>query len=96
MQDNEIIRSEPSDAMINEELCERVDYVVEDSLLHDETFKYRKEEMRDLSEMYRIAMNMDKKQLAVFVCAALDKYTFMVFQNVAEFVINLLNERGRK
>lgn len=91
-EDNEFIRGVPVTAVINEPVMQRVDYVVEDTLLHDETFKYSEEELADLSEEYRIAMNMDKKQLATFVVAALDKYPFMVMQCVAELVI----ERGKR
>jgi len=94
-EDNYCIRSEVSDAAVNEHLIERVDYIVSDNLLQDETFKYSQDEMLDLSETYRIALNMDKKQLAVFVVAALEKFPFMVIQCVGEAVVETL-ERGRK
>ena len=76
---------------INYDLIDRVDWIVdEDVLLHDDTFKIHdkdEQEARHLSELYRIADNMTKKELAVMAGVAAEKYPFMVMQVIAEYLI---------
>ena len=53
---------------VNRELLDRIEWIVDDDiLLHDDTFKIHdknEQEARHLSELYRVADNMDKKELA--------------------------------
>lgn len=82
--DKYAIYGNESDGAINVQLMDRIDYVIDGDMLQDETFKYSNDELRDLSELYRMALNMDKKQLAVCVTAAIVKHPMMVFQLLAE------------
>ena len=76
---------------VNRELLDRIEWIVDDDiLLHDDTFKIHdknEQEARHLSELYRVADNMDKKELAVVAAVACDKHPFMVMQIVAEYLI---------
>ena len=78
---------------INQEVVDRTNWIVDDDvLLHDDTFKVddrNLEEVRHLSELYRVVNNMDKKELAICVGVAAEKYPFMVMQCVAESVMRI-------
>lgn len=74
---------------INEELLSDIDWVVDDVLLHDETFKtwehdLDKQEQMHLSELGRIFENFTKSDFACAVITAFRNYPFMVLQVVAE------------
>lgn len=77
---------------INEELNNRVDWIVDDVILHDDTFKtwehdLDKQEQMHLSELGRICQNFTKSDFAAVVITAMENYPFMVLQIVAEYVI---------
>ena len=92
-------KSEYGDPFVDNEFCDRVDYVVDDSLLHDETFKpweHNSDDLmrRDLSELRRVVENFTKKDFAAVVITAMENYPFMVLQIVAEYIINLDEKRN--
>ena len=79
---------------INEELNERIDWVVDDVLLHDDTFKewehdISKQERMHLSELGRICQNFSKTDFAAVVITAMENYPFMVMQIAAEYIQRL-------
>lgn len=77
---------------INRDILERTAWIGGDTILHDDTFKIHdseREEARHLSELYRLASGMDKRELAVVAAAAMEKHPFMVMQIVAEYVVRL-------
>ena len=85
-------RYDDDEPFVNEELMSSIDWVCEDSILHDDTFKIddrKTEEAMHLSELYRITCNMDKKELAVVAATAMEKYPYMILQIVAEYVERL-------
>ena len=79
---------------INEDLNARIDWIVDDVLLHDETFKewehdITKQERMHLSELGRICQNFSKTDFAAVVITAMENYPMMVLQVVAEYVQRL-------
>lgn len=87
-----------SEPFIDEELCNAVDWVVDDTLLHDETFKtwehdLTKERKRDLSELGRILGNFTKSDFACAVIVAFRNYPYMVLQVIAEEITNKEGEK---
>lgn len=78
---------------INEELLSDIDWVVDDVLLHDETFKtwehdLDKQEKMHLSELGRIFENFTKSDFACAVITAFRNYPYMVLQVIAEEITN--------
>ena len=76
---------------INEELNRRVEWVVDDVILHDETFKtwehdLDKQEQMHLSELGRICQNFTKSDFAAVVITAMENYPYMVMQIAAEYI----------
>ena len=64
---------------INEEFNDRIEWVVDDVLLHDETFKtwehdIDKQERMHLSELGRVLENFTKSDLACAVITAFRNY----------------------
>ena len=87
-------RKREDEPFINEELNERIDWIVDDVLLHDETFKewehdITKQERMHLSELGRICQNFSKTDFAAVVITAMENYPLMVLQIVAEYVQRL-------
>jgi len=87
-------RKREDEPFINEELNERIDWIVDDVLLHDETFKewehdISKQERMHLSELGRICQNFSKTDFAAVVITAMENYPLMVLQIVAEYVQRL-------
>ena len=79
---------------INEELNDRIDWIIDDVLLHDDTFKewehdIDKQERMHLSELGRMCQNFTKSDFAAVVITAMDNYPLMVLQIVAEYVQRL-------
>lgn len=82
---------------INSDLIDRVDWVVDDSILHDDTWKewehdIDKQEEMHLSELYRMLENFTQTDLAVATIVAMENYPFMVLQIVAEYIVNKENK----
>ena len=79
---------------INDELNERIEWVVDDVLLHDDTYKewehdIDQQERMHLSELGRVCQNFTKTDFAAVVITAMENYPFMVLQIVAEYVQHL-------
>jgi hypothetical protein len=82
---------------INTDLIDRVDWIVDDSILHDDTWKewehdIDKQEEMHLSELYRMLENFTQTDLAVATIVAMENYPFMVLQIVAEYIVNKENK----
>ena len=87
-----IIREE--EPFINEEFNDRIEWVIDDVLLHDETFKTWEhdidgQERRHLSELGRICQNFSKSDFAAVVITAMENYPLMVMQIAAEYIQRL-------
>ena len=86
---------------INEDLYKRVDWLMEDTLLHDETYKTwekadpEQQEKMHLSELKRLFDGMTKSDFAVAVIVALENYPYMVLQCVAEYITRKGTDHGR-
>ena len=83
---------------INESLINNIDWIMEDSILHDETFKtwehdIDKQEQMHLSELGRILENFTKSDLACAVITAFRNYPYMVLQVIAEEITNKEGEK---
>lgn len=86
---NDVDHGEP---FINDGFCDRVDWILEDTILHDDTYKYyekydkTQEERAHLSELERLLRGFEKSDFAVAVMTALENYPYMVLQCVAEYI----------
>ena len=92
-------RYDDDEPFINDEFIDRVNYVVDDSILHDDTFKewehdIDKQEKMHLSELGRVCQNFTKSDFAAVVITAMENYPYMVLQIVAEYIINLGKKRN--
>lgn len=81
------------ESYINDEMLDRIDFINEDSILHDDTWKtWEKrlgdQEARELSDWCRILQGSSKSELAMATMVAMENYPFMVLQIVAEYIIN--------
>ena len=79
---------------INDEFNDRIEWVIDDVLLHDETFKgwehdIEAQERRHLSELGRMCQNFTKSDFAAVCIVAMENYPMMVLQIVAEYVERL-------
>ena len=79
---------------MNEELNSRIEWVIDDVLLHDDSFKewdhdIDKQERMHLSELGRMCQNFTKTDFAAVVITAMENYPFMVLQIVAEYIVNM-------
>ena len=79
---------------INEEFYERVNWVVDDVILHDDTFKQwehdlTKQEQMHLSELGRICQNFTKTDFAAVCITAFENYPLMYMQIAAEGIQRL-------
>lgn len=96
----EIMKNKYEDEpFINDELNDRIGWVVDDVILHDETWKewehdIDKQERMHLSELGRMCQNFTKSDFAAVVITAMENYPFMVLQIVAEYIVNI--RKGRK
>ena len=79
---------------INEDLNNRIGWVVDDVILHDDTWKewehdIDRQEQMHLSELGRMCQNFTKTDFAAVVITAMENYPFMVLQIVAEYIVNM-------
>lgn len=86
------------ESYINDELLDRVDYIKEDTILHDDSWKtWEKrlgdEESRQLSDWCRTLQGCTQSELAVATIIAMENYPFMVLQIVAEYLVNKENNQ---
>ena len=77
------------EAFVDEELNSRIDWVIDDILLRDDSWKewehnIGEQERRHLSELGRICQNFTKPDFAAVVITAMQNYPFMVLQIVAK------------
>lgn len=82
------------EAYINDEFNDRIDWVVDDVLLHDETFKQwehdiDKQERMHLSELGRMCQNFTKTDFAAICIVAFENYPLMYMQIAAEGIQRL-------
>lgn len=82
------------EAFIDEGLNSRIEWIVDDVLLHDETFKVwerdiNEQERRHLSELGRVCQNFTKSDFAAVVITAMENYPLMVMQIAAEYIQRL-------
>lgn len=83
---------------IDEELTKSINWIVDDTLLRDETFKtwehdIDEQERRHLSELGRIFQNFTKSDFACAVITAFRNYPYMVLQVIAEEITDKEGER---
>ena len=84
---------------INKDLLDSIGWVVDDTILHDETFKtwehdLTKQEEMHLSELGRIFENFTKSDFACAVITAFRNYPYMVLQVIAEDITNKEGDRN--
>ena len=88
------------DAFIDEDFCERVDRVIDDSLLRDNDLKpweydTSQEMKRDLSALRRIVENFTKADFAAVCIVAFQNYPMMYMQVMAEEIMKEGDRNGR-
>ena len=79
---------------IDNELIDRVDYINENGLLHDDSWKtwekhLGNEEARELSDWCRTLEKSSKSELAVATIVAMENYPEMVMQVAMEYIERL-------
>ena len=88
------IRITEDEPFINEEFNERIDWIVDDVLLHDDTFTewehdIDRQERMHLSELGRICQNFSKSDFAAVCITAFENYPLMYMQIAAEGIQRL-------
>ena len=88
------MKRQDDEPYINEEFNNRIEWVIDDTLLHDETFKTWEhdidhQEQMHLSELRRIVENFTKSDFAAVVITAMENYPYMVMQIAAEYIQHL-------
>lgn len=83
-----------NEAFIDEEFNERIEWIVDDVLLRDETFKewehdIDKQERMHLSELGRMCQNFTKSDFAAVCIVAFENYPMMYMQIAAEGIQRL-------
>lgn len=83
-----------NEAFIDEEFNDRIDWIVDDVLLRDETFKewehdIDKQERMHLSELGRMCQNFTKSDFAAVCIVAFENYPMMYMQIAAEGIQRL-------
>ena len=79
---------------LNRELLDSIEWVVDDTILRDETFKtwehdLTKQEEMHLSELGRICQNFSKSDFAAVCIVAFENYPMMYMQIAAEGIQRL-------
>lgn len=97
---NKVYKQIDEEAFVNKEIIDRIDYIEEDSLLHDDSWKLghdaEEQEVRHISELYRVADNMDKRELLTICSLAVRKHPFAYMQVLAEFIVEEMFDKNRK
>lgn len=83
---------------MDEELNDRIDWVIDDVLLRDDSWKEWEhdidaQEKRHLSELGRICQNFTKTDFAAICIVAFENYPMMYMQIAAEGIQNMKGER---
>lgn len=81
--------SRNDEPFVNTDLIDSINWVVDDTILHDETYKVwehdlERQEQMHLSELGRIFGNFTKSDFACAVITAFRNYPYMVLQCIAE------------
>ena len=87
-----------SDAYIDREILEQTDRIIDLDLLKTKSFSLKdleEQEERHLSELYRVANNMDEKELCICVATALEKFPEMVFRTAFYFATLRKGEKNK-
>lgn len=79
---------------INEDFTNRIEWIVDDVLLHDDTFKEWEhdidhQERMHLSELGRMCQNFTKSDFAAVCITACENYPMMYMQIAAEYIQHL-------
>lgn len=83
---------EEGEPFVNQDVVDRSEWIISDTILHDDTFKIHdkeEEEANHLSELWRLTRGMDKRELAICTMRAMERYPFMVMQVVAEYLVRI-------
>ena len=83
---------------MDEELNDRIDWVIDDVLLRDDSWKAWEhdidaQEKRHLSELGRICQNFTKTDFAAICIVAFENYPMMYMQIAEEGIQNMKGER---
>ena len=83
-----------NEAFIDEEFNDRIEWIVDDVLLRDESFKewehdIDKQERMHLSELGRMCQNFTKSDFAAVCIVAFENYPMMYMQIAAEGIQRL-------
>ena len=96
------VTSDYGEPFINEDLIDRVDRVVDESILNDANWKVwekadlNKQEEMHLSELYRMIEGFTQTDLAVATIVAMENYPKMVLQIVWEYIERISEAEGVK
>lgn len=86
------------EAFVDEELTSRIDWIIDDVLLHDDSWKEWEhdidaQERRHLSELGRICQNFTKSDFAAICIVAFQNFPMMYMQIAAEGIQQMKGER---
>ena len=86
------------EAFVDEELNDRIDWIIDDVLLRDDSWKEWEhdidaQERRHLSELGRICQNFTKSDFAAICIVAFQNFPMMYMQIAAEGIQQMKGER---
>ena len=89
------------EAFVDEELTNRIDWIIDDVLLHDDSWREWEhdidaQERRHLSELGRICQNFTKSDFAAICIVAFENYPMMYMQIAAEGIQQMKGESNGK
>lgn len=97
--DRKLLKELDEEAGINEPMIDFVDRATQDKTLHEEDFRewdnpnITEEQARDFTQLGEMAKNFTKPDFAIIIGVCLTKYPLLVFQVIAEFVMDLIKQR---
>lgn len=96
---DKVLHEIDSEAYVNDKLIETVDTIIDESVLDDSYTigsNVEEQELRHISELWRISDNMDKHELATICARAVRKYPLMVLHVIGEYIIEVLKEGDKR
>lgn len=89
------------EAFVDEELTSRIDWIIDDVLLHDDSWREWEhdidaQERRHLSELGRICQNFTQSDFAAICIVAFENYPMMYMQIAAEGIQQMKGESNGK
>ena len=89
------------EAFVDEELNNKIDWIIDDVLLHDDSWKEWEhdidaQERRHLSELGRICQNFTKSDFAAICIVAFQNFPMMYMQIAAEGIQQMKGENNGK